>query len=118
MGSRQDGAGGASLRTPPVGNVLNRLLGIVSEVSDNAEEPRLWTSAPFGYFQGVKTGSAAFPFQTTPIGKMLNTPLGIELEVSDILTAPLACKRSRQDGLSGTTFRTTTRVKYLNTLRV
>ncbi|MDR1215183.1 MAG: hypothetical protein LBK25_00715 [Treponema sp.] len=30
----------------------------------------------------------------------------------------LACKRNRQDGVSGTPFRTTTIVKYLNTRRV
>ncbi|MDR1216672.1 MAG: hypothetical protein LBK25_08320 [Treponema sp.] len=32
--------------------------------------------------------------------------------------APLACKRSRQDGVSGTTFRTTTIVKYVTPRRV
>ncbi|MDR1215565.1 MAG: hypothetical protein LBK25_02680 [Treponema sp.] len=39
--------------------------------------------------------------------------------VSDIrVGTPLACKRSRQDGVSGATFRTTPRGKSSNTRRV
>jgi hypothetical protein len=38
--------------------------------------------------------------------------------VSDNAEVPLACKRNRPVGDSGTPFRTTPRAKYLNTRRV
>ncbi|MDR1216160.1 MAG: hypothetical protein LBK25_05730 [Treponema sp.] len=38
--------------------------------------------------------------------------------VSDNAEVPLACKRNRQVGDSGTPFQTAPRMKYLNTLRV
>jgi hypothetical protein len=42
----------------------------------------------------------------------------ISVKVSDNAEVPLACKRNRQDGVSGAPFRTTPVKKYLNTRRV
>jgi hypothetical protein len=56
--------------------------------------------------------------EIAPPSNLADASLRILSEVSNNAEAPLVYKRSRQDGVSGTPFRTTPLMKSLNTLRV
>jgi hypothetical protein len=126
---------GAPFQTTPVGKSLNR-----RACGDSGSAFR---TAPVGKSLNRRAcGVSGAPFQTTPVGKSLNrracevsgAPFQTTRRFRLFTSAPfecltLACNTTRrnpaclqagfrQDGVSGTPFRTTTIVKLTNTRRV
>jgi hypothetical protein len=91
--------------------VLNRLLGKVPEVSDDAE-------IPLGMVSEVSDNTETPMGIVSEVSDNAETLLGMVSEVSDNAEAPLVYKRSRHVSGSVSAFRTTPVEKYLNTRRV
>ncbi|MDR1216595.1 MAG: hypothetical protein LBK25_07935 [Treponema sp.] len=91
--------------------VFTRLAyGVSAHLPNNAQ-------APLVYKRSRQDWDSGAPFLTIPVVKYLNTPrVRGQRTFQTTRRFRLQSKRNRQDGVSGSTFRTTTRVKSSNRL--